>query len=115
MELIGLVATAVFTPLALLALRAARARSHAPAPAAAIRARGLRAQAALRTAAAEQSRAGPRGRRVERFRQEAQLSARLAHPNIVAVLDSGDDPRGYIVMELSTARTPADCCARRTR
>jgi hypothetical protein len=35
MELIGLVATAVFTPLALLALRAARARSHAPAPAAA--------------------------------------------------------------------------------
>jgi eukaryotic-like serine/threonine-protein kinase len=37
---------------------------------------------------------------VRRFRREAQLGARLAHPNIVAVLDAGAQPRDFIVTEL---------------
>jgi serine/threonine-protein kinase len=36
---------------------------------------------------------------VRRFRREAELSARLAHPNVVAVLDAGMAPRDFIVME----------------
>src|SRR4051812_19050860 len=39
-------------------------------------------------------------RLVQRFRAEAAMSAGLAHPNIVAVLDAGDKPRDFIVMEL---------------
>jgi serine/threonine protein kinase len=37
---------------------------------------------------------------VERFRREAQLGARLARPNILAVLDAGDEPRDFMVTEL---------------
>jgi serine/threonine protein kinase len=37
---------------------------------------------------------------VRRFRSEAQLGARLAHSNIVAVLDAGAHPRDFIVTEL---------------
>jgi eukaryotic-like serine/threonine-protein kinase len=37
---------------------------------------------------------------VRRFRREAELSARLAHRNVAAVLDAGSRPRDYIVMEL---------------
>jgi serine/threonine-protein kinase len=36
---------------------------------------------------------------VRRFRREAELSAGLAHPNIVAILDAGGEPHDYIVME----------------
>ncbi|KAF4406035.1 serine/threonine-protein kinase [Streptomyces lycii] len=37
----------------------------------------------------------------ERFRQEARISARLNHPNVVAAYDFGDeDGRCYLVMEL---------------
>ena len=37
---------------------------------------------------------------VRRFRREAELSARLAHRHVAAVLDAGSRPREYIVMEL---------------
>ena len=37
---------------------------------------------------------------VRRFRREGRLGARLAHPNIVAVLDAGVHPRDFIVTEL---------------
>jgi serine/threonine-protein kinase len=37
---------------------------------------------------------------VRRFRREAELSARLAHPHVVTVLDAGSEPRDFIVMEL---------------
>lgn len=37
---------------------------------------------------------------VRRFRGEAELCAGLAHPNVVAVLDAGAEPRDFIVMEL---------------
>jgi serine/threonine-protein kinase len=38
---------------------------------------------------------------LERFRREARLVARLSHPNIVTVIDRGDDDgRQYIVFEL---------------
>lgn len=38
---------------------------------------------------------------IERFRREALLVARLSHPNLVHVLDRGDDAEGpYLVMEL---------------
>src|SRR5262249_54579074 len=46
---------------------------------------------------------------VERFRREAQAVARLNHPNIVSVFDSGsDDGTHYIVMELIEGRTLGD-------
>src|ERR1700761_27174 len=37
---------------------------------------------------------------VERLHREARLCARLAHSNILAVLDAGARPRDFIVMEL---------------
>lgn len=36
---------------------------------------------------------------VRRFRIEGQLGARLAHPNIVGILDAGIEPRDFLVME----------------
>jgi hypothetical protein len=46
---------------------------------------------------------------VERFRREAHAAARLNHPNIVAVYDSGsDDGTHYIVTELVEGETLAD-------
>jgi serine/threonine protein kinase len=37
---------------------------------------------------------------LRRFRREAELAARLSHPNVVTVLDAGSRPREYLVMEL---------------
>jgi serine/threonine-protein kinase len=36
---------------------------------------------------------------VARFRREAQVGRQFAHPNIVATLDAGDEPRRFIAME----------------
>ena len=48
---------------------------------------------------------------VARFRREALAAARLQHPNIVQVFDSGQDPeshRHYIVMEFVEGPSAAD-------
>jgi serine/threonine protein kinase len=46
---------------------------------------------------------------VSRFRREAQAAARLNHPNLVQVFDTGsDDGVQYIVMEYVEAKTLAD-------
>ena len=52
---------------------------------------------------------------VRRFRSEAQLGARLAHPNIVAVLDAGAQPRDFIVTELVRGLDAATLLHRRGR
>jgi eukaryotic-like serine/threonine-protein kinase len=50
---------------------------------------------------------------VDRFRREAQAAARLNHPNVVGVYDSGsDDGTHYIVMEYIEGRTLADFLAK---
>src|SRR5436189_6058090 len=57
----------------------------------------------LRADLAEQ----PRARR--RFETEARAAARLAHPNVVTVFDSGeDDGIPFLVMERLPGRTLAD-------
>ena len=44
-----------------------------------------------------------------RFRREAQLVARLSHPNLVRLLDAGDDDDGpYLVLELVDGETLKD-------
>jgi serine/threonine protein kinase len=49
---------------------------------------------------------------VSRFRREAQAAARLNHPNLVQVFDTGsDDGVHYIVMEYVEAKTLADYLA----
>ena len=49
---------------------------------------------------------------VARFRREAQAAARLNHPNIVGVFDTGaDGDTQYIVMEFVEGRTLADVLA----
>jgi serine/threonine-protein kinase len=49
----------------------------------------------------------------KRFQQEARLSARLVHPNIVAVLDYGEEGgASYLVMERLPGRTLRDEIAR---
>ncbi len=51
---------------------------------------------------------------VERFRREAQAMARLQHPNIVQVYDTGDTPDGrpYIAMQYVRGGTLEDLLAR---
>jgi beta-lactam-binding protein with PASTA domain/predicted Ser/Thr protein kinase len=45
---------------------------------------------------------------VDRFRREAQAAARLNHPGIVSVYDSGDGDEPYIVMQYIEGRTLAE-------
>jgi serine/threonine protein kinase len=53
---------------------------------------------------------------VERFRREARTAARLSHPNIVAVFDSGsDDEQHYLVMEYVPGQSLAQLLARHGR
>jgi serine/threonine-protein kinase len=52
---------------------------------------------------------------VQRFRWEAQLGARLAHHNIVGVLDAGTRPRDFIVTELVRGLDAATLLRRRGR
>jgi serine/threonine protein kinase len=55
---------------------------------------------------------------VARFRREALAAARLQHPNIVQVFDSGEDPesrRHYIVMEYVDGPSCADLLRERKR
>lgn len=44
----------------------------------------------------------------ERFRREALAAAGLAHPNVAAVLDYGEDETPYLVMELLAGETLAE-------
>ncbi|HEX6399534.1 MAG TPA: Stk1 family PASTA domain-containing Ser/Thr kinase [Actinomycetota bacterium] len=48
---------------------------------------------------------------VDRFRREAQAAARLNHPGIVSVYDSGDGDDPFIVMQYIEGRTLADYLA----
>src|SRR5919106_382589 len=49
---------------------------------------------------------------VERFRREARSAARLSHPNIVAVFDSGSDAdQPYLVMEYVAGQSLAQLLA----
>jgi eukaryotic-like serine/threonine-protein kinase len=53
---------------------------------------------------------------VERFRREARAAARLSHPNIVAVFDSGADAdQPYLVMEYVAGQSLAQLLARQGR
>src|SRR5215216_4060770 len=53
---------------------------------------------------------------VERFRREARSAARLSHPNIVAVFDSGSDAgRHYLVMEYVAGQSLAQLLTRQGR
>ena len=51
-----------------------------------------------------------------RFLREARIAARLSHPNVVGVYDTGEEAgRPFIVMELVHGETLADLLARRGR
>jgi eukaryotic-like serine/threonine-protein kinase len=53
---------------------------------------------------------------VTRFRREAQAAARLNHPHVVSVFDTGDDgDRHYIVMEYVEGETLGDLLRRQGR
>jgi serine/threonine-protein kinase len=53
---------------------------------------------------------------VERFRREARSAARLSHPNIVAVFDSGSDAgEHYLVMEYVAGQSLAELLGRQGR
>jgi serine/threonine-protein kinase len=51
----------------------------------------------------------------QRFLREAQLAARLCHPNVVQVYDAGDDDGPFLVMEYVDGETVAERLARGSR
>jgi Tol biopolymer transport system component len=53
---------------------------------------------------------------LQRFKQERQILARLAHPNIARLLDGGSTPDGmpYLVMEFIEGEAITDWCERRS-
>jgi serine/threonine protein kinase/formylglycine-generating enzyme required for sulfatase activity len=55
---------------------------------------------------------------VKRFKQEARLAKKLSHPNVVKVLDVGEDDSGYlqyIVMEYVEGKTLAELMSGRSK
>jgi serine/threonine protein kinase len=52
---------------------------------------------------------------IDRFHREAQVSARLTHPNIVAILDAGVEPQDFIVMEFVHGRDAGTLLRRQKR
>jgi len=55
---------------------------------------------------------------VKRFKQEARLAKKLSHPNVVKVLDVGEDDNGhlqYIVMEYVEGKTLSELMSGRSR
>jgi hypothetical protein len=53
---------------------------------------------------------------VERFRREARAAARLSHPNVVAVFDSGSDAdQHYLVMEYVAGQSLVELLVRQGR
>ncbi len=55
---------------------------------------------------------------VKRFKQEARLARKLSHPNVVKILDVGEDDHGrlqYIVMEYVEGKTLAELMPARSR
>jgi serine/threonine protein kinase len=50
----------------------------------------------------------PNGHYLERFRREARIASRLAHPNLIPIYDFGEEPTPFLVMEYVGGGSLAD-------